>query len=72
MRTGSAAAGPEKLSPFLNVADQVPVSAVGVASLSASCFVPSPEMDRSESSIHLTSRQLVVLLGTYRTCSNLA
>jgi hypothetical protein len=39
-----AVAGPEKLSPFLNVADHVPVSEFGACSLSANCIVPSPEM----------------------------
>ena len=42
--TELATAGPEKLSPFLNVADQVPVSAFGACSMSDSCAVPSPEL----------------------------
>lgn len=40
----AASAGPETLSPFLNVADQVPISVFGACSLSDSCAVPSPEM----------------------------
>jgi hypothetical protein len=39
-----AADGPERLSPFLNAADHVPVSEFGACSLSANCIVPSPEM----------------------------